>query len=153
VIVVLDANTVIAGLLSSQGACAEILDRWREGQFEVAVCPAFISELERVLQYPRIVRRYNIAADASAAALAELRDQGEHFPDTVDPPRLVPDDENDDYVLALADAAAAGIVVTRDKHFAAVDPALCRAEIVSPEEFLSRLREGEAGSTEPQIGE
>jgi putative PIN family toxin of toxin-antitoxin system len=142
-IVVLDANTVVAGLLSNKGPCSELLDGWRDGQFDVAVCPAFVAELLRVLGYPRIVQKYNIDADVAAAVLAEIQDQGEQFADSVDPPRLVPADENDDYILALADAASASVVVTRDKHFDAVDPALLTAEIVTPEEFLRRLRESD----------
>jgi predicted nucleic acid-binding protein len=131
-------------LLSSKGHCSELLDSWRNGQFDVAVCRAFVAELRRVLGYPRIVHKYNIDSDVAAAVLAEVRDQGEQFADSVDPPRLVPGDENDDYIFALAEAGSASLVVTRDKHFDEADAALLTAEIVTPEAFLRRLRDSDA---------
>jgi predicted nucleic acid-binding protein len=39
------------------------------------------------------------------------------FDDPVDPPRVVPNDPNDDYLVALGMAASADALVTRDRHF------------------------------------
>jgi len=39
------------------------------------------------------------------------------FDDPVDPPRVVPEDPKDDYLVALALAAKADALVTRDRHF------------------------------------
>ena len=139
-IVVLDTNCLVAGLLTRGGPCAEILDRWRDGQFEVAVSPALLAELESVLQYPRIAAKYRVRRDAAAAAVGELRAQGVLFPDAAAPPRVVPADADDDYVVALAQAGSCRFLVTRDSHFAAVDSVAAGVEVISPEAFLARLR-------------
>ena len=140
-IVVLDTNCLVAGLLSPNGPCAEILDRWRDGQFEVAVSSELVAELQRTLQYPRIVAKYHVTASAVDAVADELKSQGVMFADSVAPPRVVPGDSHDDYVIALAVAADGHLLVTRDKHFAEVDRNVCAVEIISPEQFLGRLRE------------
>jgi len=121
VIVVLDTNCIVAGLLSRDGPCAEILDRWRDGQFEVAVSPTLLAELERVLRYPRIVAKYRIALDLAQAAVAEFSNQG------------------------VAGNADSKVVVTRDRHFAEIDPRECDVEVLLPEDFLRRLRADESG--------
>lgn len=120
-IVVLDTNCIVAGLLSRDGPCAEILDRWRDGQFEVAVSPTLLAELERVLRYPRIVAKYRIALDLAQAAVAEFSNQG------------------------VAGNADSKVVVTRDRHFAEIDPRECDVEVLLPEDFLRRLRADESG--------
>lgn len=149
-IVVLDTNCIVAGLLSRDGPCAEILDRWRDGHFEVAVSPILLAELERVLHYPRIVARYHVAGDLAQAAVVEFARQGVAFPDPAVLPRVVPGDVDDDYIIALAGSAGASVVVTRDGHFAEIDPRVCDVEVLLPEDFLRRLRADESGEPQPE---
>ena len=139
-IVLLDTNCLVAGVLSQRGPCAEILDRWRDGQFDVAVSPHLLTELEQTLGYPRITARYNITRAATDAVIRELQQQAVMFTDPPSPPRTVPGDPNDDYIVALANASASRFVVTRDKHFDKVERTSCTAAILSPEEFLLKLR-------------
>jgi putative PIN family toxin of toxin-antitoxin system len=144
VIVVLDTNCIVAGLLTRDGPCAVILDRWRDGQFEVAVSPNLLAELTRVLQYPRIVVRYHVASEMADAAVGEFQSQGVTFADAPAPARVVPGDIDDDYIIALAVSADAAALVTRDRHFAGLDPRACRAAVLAPEDFLERLRADES---------
>jgi predicted nucleic acid-binding protein len=52
------------------------------------------------------------------------------LPDPVDPPRLVPADRGDDYLVQLAKDGGADILVTRDHRFDGI--VVPRLEIVSP---------------------
>jgi putative PIN family toxin of toxin-antitoxin system len=139
-IVTLDTNCLVAGLLSSQGPCAEILDRWRDGQFDVAVSPRLLEELSRVLDYPRIRKRYAFTPEAARSAVAELREEGLAFGTPDVPPRSVPGDPDDDHIVALAEVSASALLVTRDAHFREVDAASCSARIVDRDTFVEMLR-------------
>jgi putative PIN family toxin of toxin-antitoxin system len=57
--VVLDANIFISSLISSQGYPAKILDKWRKREIEVIVSPAIIAEIDRVLGYERLQKKYH----------------------------------------------------------------------------------------------
>lgn len=56
-------------------------------------------------------------------------------PDPRNPPRVVPDDPNDDYLVALA--RDTGILVTRDRHFEQV--AVEGLRILGPRDALNLL--------------
>jgi predicted nucleic acid-binding protein len=64
-----------------------------------------------------VAGRYGLKADEVEAFVGRLREEGVSFDDPVDPPRVVPDDPNDDYLIALALSSGAEFFVTRDRHF------------------------------------
>lgn len=55
---VLGANVVVSAILSPGGIPAKILTAWREEEFSVVVSEAIVSEIGRVLRYPKIKRRH-----------------------------------------------------------------------------------------------
>jgi predicted nucleic acid-binding protein len=59
------------------------------------------------------------------------------FDDPEDPPRVVPDDPRDDYLVALAEAAGAEALVIGNRHFEKVN--IKGIPILSPREFLWSL--------------
>jgi putative PIN family toxin of toxin-antitoxin system len=132
--VVLDPGVLIAAVISKRGAPAELLDRWRDGEFDVVVSPNLLDELEDVLLRPKFsafasageVRAYVEALEASGVA----------FDDPVDPP-AVTSDPGDDYLVALALAAGADAIVSGDRHLAelAAPPVL----VLRPRALLERL--------------
>ncbi len=109
---VLDANILIAALLSRSGAPAQIMSRWLGGAFELVVSEALLSELQRALAYPKLRRRIP-AEDAAefvsllrlAAIVATDQEVGSHRSG----------DPGDDYLLALAENEHA-VLVSGDRH-------------------------------------
>lgn len=67
--------------------------------------------------HPRIAKKYDITPEEADVFASRLSDEGLLFGDPVDPPRVVPDDPKDDYLVALALAAESDAFVTRDRHF------------------------------------
>ena len=55
---VLDANVVVSAILSPKGIPAKILAAWRAEEFSVVVSEAIVSEIGRVLRYPKIKKRH-----------------------------------------------------------------------------------------------
>jgi uncharacterized protein len=132
--VVLDPGVLVSAVLGSKGAPAEVLDRWRDGEFDMVVSPALLGELERVLLRPKF--RHAALEDEVRAYVDALAREGvlvldpQHVPAvTVDPA--------DDYLVALAAAAGADAIVSGDKDLTELaDPPV---PVLTPREFLWRL--------------
>jgi len=125
-----DADCLIAGTLAASVAASLLLDQWRDGVFEMIACPQLLGEVRKALLDPRISSRYKITPDEVDELCRRIKEESIWLPDPIDPPRLVPADRGDDYLIQLAKDGGADILVTRDRHFdGVVVPGL---EIVSP---------------------
>lgn len=109
---VLDANILIAALLSSGGPPAQIVSRWLAGDFELVVSEALLAELSRALAYPKV--RARIPAPSAHEFVVLLRQSAVGAPDPTEPARRSAD-PGDDYLLALAERERA-VLVSGDRH-------------------------------------
>ena len=132
--VVLDPGVLIAAVISHSGAPAELLDRWRDGEFDLVVSPKLLDELEDVLRRPKFssfasheeIRSYVNALEAGGVA----------FEDRAEPPSIT-SDPDDDYLVALAVAAGADAIVSGDRHLTELaDPPV---RVLTPRALLDRL--------------
>lgn len=55
--VVLDTNIFISGLLLPKGVPGRIVQAWRQSQYSLILSESMLSEIEQVLNYPKIKRR------------------------------------------------------------------------------------------------
>ena len=60
--VVLDANQFVSALLNARGFPAKMLNAWRDGVFELATSLSILAEIQRVLNYPRLVKIHKKSA-------------------------------------------------------------------------------------------
>jgi len=137
----LDVDTLVAGTLASAGAAHDLILFWRAGFFELIASNALVDEFTDVLARPRIAKRYGITPQDIEALASEILPEGLIYPDPKDPPRLVPGDPNDDYLVALALAARADLVVSRDGHLHRA--ALPDLKVLYPAEFCRLLEASE----------
>jgi len=132
--VVLDPNVLISALLSPKGPSAEILSAWVAERFELVVSQTLLAELDGVLVRPKF-RRWVSESDR-LEFVAELARSATVVVDPPAPSSLSPDPD-DDYLIALAQAAGAAYLVSGDRHLTAlVDPS---PPIPTPREFLGTL--------------
>lgn len=129
---VLDANVLVSGLLSREGAPALLIGRWLAGSYELVVSEHLLEELERTLAYPKIEDR--VPREDARRFLSLLRDTAHMAADPAERPRRSAD-PGDDYLLALAEAAAA-ILVTGDRHLVELSATF---PVRSPRDFLDSL--------------
>ncbi|SRR6266536_1744529 len=132
--VVVDPGVLIAGLISPRGTPARILQRWREGEFDLVVSPALIGELERVLARPKF-SKYVTSTEATAYTWM-LRDEGVMVDDPPPQPGLTPD-PGDDYLVTLARASGAAVLVSGDPHLTQLGNP--EPPVLAPRRFLDRL--------------
>lgn len=140
---VIDPNVLISALLSPSGSPAALIALWLAGEFELAVSPKLVTELRCALSYPKLRSRIT---DEEATGFIDLLGR---TATRVDDPAMTPGrsrDPGDDYLQALAEAAAA-ILVTRDQDL--LD--LAMVQVLSPAAFRKKLTLG-ACLTIPRIG-
>jgi uncharacterized protein len=135
---VLDANVYASALIKPDGPPGRILrllvvDR----AFEVVLSASILVELRRCLGYPKL-RKFIPLADAeldlwilSVELLAEVVTPTREV-------RAVPEDPDDDHLLAAALEGRAAFLVTGDRHILALGE-YEGIRIVTPAEFLKVL--------------
>lgn len=129
---VLDTNVLISALISRLGAPAALVLRWLDGEFELVVSEQLLAELSRALVYPKLQAR--ISPADSSVFIQLLRSTATVTADSeIAPPRSR--DAGDDFLLALAESAAA-ILVSGDLDLLTLAPEL---PVLSPADFLGRL--------------
>ena len=110
---VLDPHVLVSAVISPAGPPGSILLAWSLGQFELVISPKLLDELADVLARPKL-RRWVSQATASEY-LDALAESATMIDDPPDPPKRSADPD-DDYLLALLDAADAHYLVSGDPH-------------------------------------
>ena len=111
--IVLDTNVVLSALLW-RGTPYRLLDAIRNrSEARLFTSPALLDELADVLTRPSATKRLAVIGKAAREVLADYVEAVE----VVEPehvPRVVPDDADDDQVIATAIAAGADWIVSGD---------------------------------------
>ena len=135
--VVLDTNVFVSGLISPSGSPAAILRALRSGRFMLLSSPSVNEEIIEVLNHPHIRDRYGLGDrifDVSFL-LWEPAELVIHLPEV-----KVCSDPEDDKFLATAVGGKADYLVTGDVGDLLHLREYKGVAIVSPREFISRLR-------------
>lgn len=137
---VLDPGVIVSGIISPRAAPAALLRAWRAGAFTLVASPVLLRELREVLLRPKF-RRYLSEAQA-LDLVGELGREAVLAVDPPDPPSVTPDPK-DDYLVALALAARADVLVSGDRHVLGVRTDALT--VLTPRAFLDRLKVERAG--------
>jgi len=135
--VVLDANQFVSAVLAPVGRPAQILQAWRAGHFEVALSPAILAELRRVLAYPRLKRKHGWDEMQIDEFLFSLSSVATLTPGVLSL-QVVPDDPTDDKYIACAVEAGTGYIVSGDEHLLQLKQ-YQGIEIVTPAFFIESV--------------
>jgi putative PIN family toxin of toxin-antitoxin system len=137
--VVADANVLVSAALSRSPQAPSVLtlDAALDGRVELVTSPLLLREITSVLSRPRL-RKY-VSADEATRFVADL---AAHTTLLVDPPGPHPTvcrDPHDDYLIALAEASGAHVIITGDLDLLAIDPGQLSVEVITPRGFVERL--------------
>lgn len=114
--VVLDTNVFVSSLLVKKGLPAQVLNAWRKRRYLLAISPALIAEIQAVLNYPRIRRKYMLHDEDIEQLITLLKQDALLVPGNAGVTGVIPDDPKDDMVLACALDAQADFIVSGDSH-------------------------------------
>jgi putative PIN family toxin of toxin-antitoxin system len=130
---VLDPNVIVSALISPKGAPAKIFREWLDGGYDLVTSPLLLSELERVLGYPKLRER---VSKVEARELIELlRRSADQRGDPRHTPPVRSADPGDDHLIVLA-AASQAVLVSGDRHLLSLSDDL---PVYSPAQFLEMI--------------
>ena len=143
--VILDTNVLLSGLINPGGVPGRIVQRWRDGGWELVLSERQLEEIEGVLAYPKISRRLAWGAEEIERFVLLLRLKSEivYLPSVPgSEPGSVPDvfaalrDSADAHLLSALELSGAEVLVSGDHHLLELRS---RFPILSPVEFAARL--------------
>lgn len=140
---VIDTNILISGVISPHGCPRAILEHWYDQNFIRIVSQAQMTELTRVMEYPRLQARLRVHDRDQTHLLHALQDCAETVRvESVEP---VCRDPDDDLTLASSVVGEANYLVTGDKDLLVLEEHkdVC---IVTAAQFLHELERGSDSS-------
>lgn len=135
--VVADTNVLVSGAItrSADAPVARILDEVGE-QIELVASPALLAELADVLARPRLRRR--ISPEDANDFVSDLMKATRFVADPEDVPQVCRNPD-DDYLIALALASNADVLVTGDDDLLSIESDVVEVEVVTPRQLADRL--------------
>jgi putative PIN family toxin of toxin-antitoxin system len=128
--VVLDPGVFVSAVITPTGSPGKLVERLREGEFELVVSSRLLAELEAVLLRVKFRRYFGI--EEAKKFLVMVEQEATVAPDPSEPPPFNSADPKDDYLIALAYAEKA-ILVSGDSdllHLTGGAPILAPADLL-----------------------
>ena len=108
-----------------------------DGRLELTISPMLLREIAMVLARPHL-RRY-LSSEEALRFISDLAAPTTLIADPPGPHAAVCRDPDDDYLVALATASGADVIVTGDLDLLAVDPKQLSFEVITPRHLVDRL--------------
>jgi putative PIN family toxin of toxin-antitoxin system len=135
--VVLDANVLVSAALARDPAAASVraFDALLDERIEVVGCPALLGEVASVLGRERL-RRY-LSIEEARRFVGDLAGVMTLAADPLPPHPAVCREPDDDYLVALAQAALVDAVVTGDRDLLELEDV--GVAVITPRALVERL--------------
>lgn len=114
--VVLDTSILVRAHSIADGPGREVLGLFRSGAISLLLSPYLLTELSRVLRYPRLMERYAMTEEEITAYLDDLQDLAELVQPTTAKGSIL-SDAADDPIILTAWAGQADVLCSNDMHF------------------------------------
>jgi hypothetical protein len=134
---VLDTNVLVSGIIVTHGPSAQIMDAVRDGHVHLIISPTLLDEFQDVIQRPRITRKYPALQERLAPLLGFLYTTPILVPG-VPSQRFVPDDPDDDWIVACAIEGQANFIVSGDPHLQALKE-VRGIQVLTPRRFVDEI--------------
>ena len=132
---ILDTNILCSALITPGGPTDRLYRAWREGRFQLLTSEEQLEEFRRVTRYPHL--RPFIEPAAAGAMYNELRRLA--IPLGTLPVIDASKDPGDNFLLAMAQAGEADVLVTGDKQDLLSLKIFQRTRIITARRFLTQL--------------
>lgn len=134
---VVDVNILVSGRISSRSSPAKIIDLWQKRKFVLVTSKEILKELQRVLNYPKITKKYHLSKEKideyirGFFAFSEVCSPTERI-------SVIEDDSKDNKFIEAAISTRADFIVSGDKHLLNLGK-YQRVGILTAKEFLREL--------------
>lgn len=119
------------------GPSYEILEAWERGQFILLTSKAIISEVKRVLHYPRVQKKYHLTDNEIKQVIRNLIKYAVITPGELKL-NVIKEDPSDNEILACAVEGEADFIISGDKDLKELN--IYRGiRIIEAKEFVKRV--------------
>lgn len=115
-----------------------LLDAWRNLDFLLIASRKILQEIERVLRYPHLTKKYHLIEEDIHFILGLIEHEAVVIPDPP-PIDIIKDDPDDNIILACVLEAEADYIVSGDKHLLNLKR-YENVSIVTAHEFLKVIK-------------
>jgi len=136
--VVIDTNQFVSAVISRKGASAQLLKAWKNCLYTLVTSKKIIKEIKRVLEYPRIAKKYNLRKKDTDALINLIEHETAVLSDSLHL-NVIKEDPRDNKFLACAVEAKANYIVSGDKHLLNLRR-YKNISIVTVQEFLEIIK-------------
>ncbi len=135
--ILLDTNVFVSALINPHGKPAQILNYVFENKIRLFTSPSIIEELQRVLSYPKLVKRHGLEKQELKEFISDLLSimslvEGKKAIE------LIAEDPADNNYLSCAVDAKADFIVSGDTHLLNLGE-YEGTQIITPTQFLGVL--------------
>jgi uncharacterized protein len=113
--VLLDTNILVRAAGNSEGLAGRLLEEVVSGPHVLVVSPYLLSEIPRVLGYPRLQLRWRLTPETIAEFVSRIADVAETVLTTTPDPVVIADPD-DDPIVQTAVFGKVDFLCTRDRH-------------------------------------
>jgi hypothetical protein len=135
---VLDANVLVSSLVNPSGVPAEVLKAWRDERFQPVTSRAILSEIGRVLRYPKVRKRHGMSDIKIEGWIDDLAHLAVLVPGKI-AVTMITEDPADDRYLECALEGEAESIVSGDQHLLKLKR-YQHIVILTPRAFLHALK-------------
>ena len=135
--VVIDTNIFVSAAINPRGALAQVLDAWRDHQYELLISPSILEEVLEVIKRPSIRSRHGWSDEEIEIFFRGLQLFAVITPDDFAIAE-VEDDPDDDKFLVCAVEGAADYIISGDPHLLDIEY-YQKIPIINPNQFLDTL--------------
>jgi uncharacterized protein len=112
---VIDTSVMVSVAFPKEGLTKELRDLIADGAFVMVTSKPILSELYRVLHYPRIMKQFKATEEDIDEFIGMIIEKASLTKDLYDV-RKIDEDHSDDMFLACAVEGQADFIVSRDPH-------------------------------------
>lgn len=141
--VVFDTNIFVSKALIPHGQPAQAFAAWRNLRCELLISPPILEEVRHTLGYARIRRKYAITDEVVDQLIGVLIEYAVMVEGKAEVADAIPDDPDDEIILACAIDGKADLIVSGDRHLLSLGE-YNGVPIITVRGFLERLSRGEA---------
>ena len=137
--IVVDTNVLVSAFLNKTSPPRKVINMQQAGWYRLLVSEAILTEYQRVLTEPHLLRDMRLSQQRIRTYLTLLQRASLLVtPNTT--PQIIKDDPDDDKFLSCALAGDAAYIVSGDRHLLALQE-YQGIHILPPTAFLKRLKQ------------
>jgi len=136
--VCLDTNVFVSGIISPSGAPYEVLEAWRNRELVLLTSDEIITEVSKVLQYPKIKSAFSLTDEEIEKYVSLLSKYSQRTPGELKID-VIAEDPSDNMFLVCAVEGKADFIISGDNHLLQIGT-YQGIQIVTPREFIKQLR-------------